>query len=89
MVVLLLYYVDTLKRELKSTNVCKLQASLNKKSVVIGHGCHAALNFGVKAKENQDKFLHYTSCMNSIKDSIRQYLLPVLVLVRQQNFLNY
>ena len=44
--------------------------------VVDGHGCHTALHFGVKAKENQNK------------KSIKQDLLLILVLVRQQNFLN-
>ena len=33
----------------------KLQASLSEKVVVNEHGCHTALNFGVKAKESQDK----------------------------------
>ena len=47
-----LYYVDTLKRVLIGTNAYKLQASLSEKVVVDGHGCHTALNFGVKAKEN-------------------------------------
>ena len=50
-----LYYVDTLKHELIGTTAYKLQASFTEKSTVDGHGCHAALNFGGKAKENQDK----------------------------------
>ena len=50
-----LYYVDTLKPEIISTNPYKLQASLSEKVVVDGHGCHTALKLGVKAKENQDK----------------------------------
>ena len=33
----------------------KLQPSLSEKVIVDGHGCHTALHFGVKAKENQDK----------------------------------
>ena len=33
----------------------KLQTYLTEKAVVDGHGCHRALNVGVKAKENQDK----------------------------------
>ena len=28
---------------------------MSQKVVVDGHGCHTALNFGVKVKENQDK----------------------------------
>ena len=49
-----LYYFNTLKRELVDTNAYKLQP-LNERVVVDGHGCHTALHFGVKAKENQDK----------------------------------
>ena len=29
--------------------------SLSERVIVDGHGCHAALHFGVKAKENQNK----------------------------------
>ena len=50
-----LFYVDTLKRDLIGTNAYKLQASMSEKVVVVRHGCHTALNCGVKAKENQDK----------------------------------
>ena len=49
-----LYYIDTLKRELIDANAYKLQASLCER-VVDWHGCHTALYFGVKAKENQYK----------------------------------
>ena len=45
----------TLKRELVDTNAYKLQPSLSERVIVDGHGCHTALHFGVKAKENQDK----------------------------------
>ena len=31
---------------------------MNEKVVVDGHGCHTALNFGVKAKENEDKLTY-------------------------------
>ena len=48
-----LYYINTLK--LVDTNAYKLQPSLSEKVTVDGHGCHTALHFGVKAKENQDK----------------------------------
>ena len=54
-VVCRLYYVETFKRELIDPNAYKLQASLHERVVVNGHGCHTALHFGVKAKENQDK----------------------------------
>ena len=37
------------------TNAYKLQPSLSERVIVDGHGCHTALHFGVKAKENQDK----------------------------------
>ena len=53
-VVCRLYYVDTLKLKFIGTNDYKLQASLSEKVAVDGHGCNTALNFGVKAKENQD-----------------------------------
>ena len=50
-----LYYINTLKCELVDTNAYKLQPSLGKRVIVDGHGCHTALHFGVKAKENQNK----------------------------------
>ena len=50
----MLYYVDTLKRELIGNNTYKLKASLSERVVVDRHGCHTVLNVGVKAKENQD-----------------------------------
>ena len=50
-----MYYIHTLKRELVDTNAYKLQPSLSERVIVDGHGCHTALHFGVKAKENQDK----------------------------------
>ena len=56
--------------------------------VVDGYGCHTALNFGVKAKENQDKFLRCTGYLNSIKNSTKQDLLLVLIAVRPHNILN-
>ena len=37
------------------TYAYKLQPSLSERVIVDGHGCHTALHFGVKAKENQDK----------------------------------
>ena len=51
----LTYYSNTPKHELVETNAYKLQPSLSERVVVDGHGCHTALHFGVKAKENQDK----------------------------------
>ena len=50
-----MYYSNTLKLELVDTNSFKLQPSLSERVIVVGHGCHTALHFGVKAKENQDK----------------------------------
>ena len=50
-----MYYINTLKFELDDTNAYKLQPSLSKRMIVDVHGCHTALHFGVKAKENQDK----------------------------------
>ena len=52
----------------------------------IGHGCHTALNFGVKAKENRDKVPTLYWLPKLHKNSIKQDLL--LILVRQPNFLN-
>ena len=49
------YFINTLKRELVDTNAYKLQPSLSERVIVDGHGCHTALHFGVKAKENQDR----------------------------------
>ena len=46
---------NTFKRELVETKAYKLQPSLSERVIVDGHGCHTALNSGVKANENQDK----------------------------------
>ena len=84
-----IYSINTLKRELVDTNAYKLQPSLSERVIVDGHGCHTALHFGVKAKEkNKTKFLRCTGYLNSIRKPIKQDLLLILVLVRQQNFLN-
>ena len=89
-IVLRLYYINTLKRELVDTNTCtyKLQPSLSERVIVDGHGCHTALNFGVKAKENQDNVPKLNWLPKRHKNPIKQDLLLILVLVRQQNFLN-
>ena len=50
-----MYFTNTLKRKLVDTNAYKLQPSLSERVIVDGHGCHTALNFGAKTKENQDK----------------------------------
>ena len=50
-----MYYINALKRELVDTHAYKLQPSLSERVIDDGHGCHTALHFGVKAKENQDK----------------------------------
>ena len=39
--------------------------------IVDGHGCHIALHFGVKAKENHDKVLRCTGYLNSIKKTYK------------------
>ena len=62
-----LHYVDTRERELIATNAYKLQASLTERVVVDGHGCHTALYFGVKGKENQDNFPTLYWLLNYIK----------------------
>ena len=50
-----MYFINTLKRELVDTNAYKLQPSFSERVIVDGHGCHIAIPFGVKAKENQDR----------------------------------
>ena len=50
-----MYYINTLRRELVHTNAYKLRPPLSERVIVDGHGCHAALDVGVKAKGNQDK----------------------------------
>ena len=83
-----LYYIITLKRDLVDTNTYKLQPSLSERVIVDGYGGHLALHFGVKAKENQDKVPTLYWLPNLHKNPIKQDLLLILVLVRQQNFLN-
>ena len=43
--------------------------------IVDGHGCHTALNFSVKAKENQDKVSTLYLLPKLYKISIKQDLL--------------
>ena len=50
MVVCIIYYIATLKRELIDTHAYKLQASQSEKVVVDGHGCHTALHIDVTLK---------------------------------------
>ena len=52
-------------------------------------GCHKALNFGVKAKENKDNvpMLYWLPKLHK-KNPIKQDVLLILALVRQKNFLN-
>ena len=50
-----LFYINTLKYEHVDNNAYKPQPSLSRRVIVDGHGCHTALHFGEKAKENQDK----------------------------------
>ena len=83
-----LYYNNTLKRELVDTNAYKLQPSLSERVIVDGHCYHTALHFGVKAKGNQDKVPTLYWLPKIHKNPIKQDLLLILVLVRQQNFLN-
>ena len=71
-------------------NAYDLQPSLSERVIVDGHGCHTALHFGVKAKENQEKVptLYWLTKIH-IKHPIKQDLLLIIVLERQQNFQNY
>ena len=66
----------------------KLQPSLSERVVVDGHCCHTAIHFGVKAKENQDKVPTLYWLPKLLKNPIKQDLLLIQVLARQQNFLN-
>ena len=84
-----MYYINTLKRELVDTNAYKLQTSLSERVVFDGHGCHTAKDFGVKAKENQDKVPTSDWLPKLHKKHIKQDKLLILVLVRQQDFLNW
>ena len=80
-VVWLLYYINTLKRELVDTNAYKLHPSLSERVVVDRHGCHTALHFGIKAEENQDK-VPTLYCLHKLHKNIKQDLLLILVLAR-------
>ena len=55
---------------------------------VNGHDCHIALDFGVKAKENQDRVPTLYWLPKLHKTPVKQDLLLILVLGRQQNILN-
>ena len=70
------------------TNAYKLQPSLSARLIVDGHGCHTALHFGVKANKNQDKVSTLYWLPKFHKKHIKQDLLLILVLERQQSFLN-
>ena len=85
-----MFYIDTLKREGIGTNAFKLQAFLSEKVVVGVLGCQTAINFGVKATDNQDNvsalyWLPKLHNNNNKKISINQDLLPILVLVQQHH----
>ena len=82
-----MYYINPLKREFVDTNAYELQPSLSEKVIVDGHGCHTALHFGVKAKENQDKVPTLYWLPKLHKNPIKLDLLLILVLVPQQKFL--
>ena len=83
-----MYYINSLKRELVDNNAYKLQHSLSERVVVDGPNCHTVLHFGAKAKENQDKVPTLYWLPKLHKNPMKQDLLLILVLVRQQNFLN-
>ena len=85
-----MYHINTFKRELVHTNAYELQPSLSERVIVDGHGCHTVLHCGVKAKETQHKIpmLNWLPKLHT-KKPLKQDLLLILVLVRQQNFLNY
>ena len=64
-------HINALKHELVDTNAYKLQHSLSESVIVDEHGCHTALHFGVKAKENHDKVPKCTGYLNSTKKSYK------------------
>ena len=64
-----------------------MQTTLSERVIVDGHGCHTALHFDVKAKENHDKVPTLYWLPKLQPNPIKQDLLLILVLVRQQNFL--
>ena len=68
------------------TYAYKLQPSLSERVIVDGHGCHTAYILVSKLKKIKTKFQRCTGYLNPIKTPIKQDLL--LILVRQQNFLN-
>ena len=65
-----------------------MQPSLRDRVIVDGHGCHTALHFDVRAKENQDRGPTLYLLPKLHKTHMKQALLQILVIVRQQNFLN-
>ena len=87
----MLYLLDDciilmLLSELVDTYAWKLQSSLSERVIIDGYGCHTALDFGVIAKENQDKVSALYWLPKFHKNHIKHNLLLILVLVRQQNF---
>ena len=69
---------------LVDTNTYKLQPSLSERVIVDGHDCHTAIHFSVEAKENQDKVPTLYWLPKPLENRIKQDLLLILVLVRQQ-----
>ena len=74
---------------LLTQDVYKLQPSLSLRVFVDMHCCHTDLNFGVKAEDNQDRVPTWHWLPKLHKTPIKQDLLLILVLVRQQNSLNF
>ena len=71
------------------TNAYKLQASLSERVVANVNCCHTALHFGVKAKENQDKFTMFQTRLHNLhKTHLKHDFSLIIVHVGQQNFLN-
>ena len=67
-----------LQRNDVSKALCK---RVSERVIVEGHGCHTALHFGVKAKENHDKVPTLYWLPKLHKKTIKQDLLLSLVLV--------
>ena len=64
------------------------QASLDERVVVDGHGCHKTLNYGVKAKENQDNVptLYWLPCLHKTLRSKIYY--PHAFLKKRRGYCN-
>ena len=80
----------TIKNRLVDTNAYKLQPSVSERVIVDrAWSSYSPTYISVsKLKKTKTVFLRCTGYLNSIKNPVKQDLLLILVLVRQQNFIN-